>query len=333
MHDWRRALGEALAGLAAEVRLDEPMARHTSFRIGGPADVFVLVNDRKALEAVLAFCRKNEVEFRVLGRGSNVLISDQGLRGVVVTLAGELASVQAEDGRSQKSEVGSQAAEVRAGAGATLDELVAAAEKAGLVGIESLAGIPGTVGGGLRTNAGAFGRSLGDVVKRVVALDRSGTEVEVAGESLGRGYRQPVVDPRLTVVTVYIELERGTPRPAAEIRGQRWAKHPKEPSAGSFFKNPKAESGRAVEWSSGQAPNPERIPAGRLVEQCGLQGRSVGGARVSEKHANFIVNTGRARFADVLELAQVVKATVEQEAGILLEEEVQYLPGRGRRQE
>jgi UDP-N-acetylenolpyruvoylglucosamine reductase len=113
-----------------------------------------------------------------------------------------------------------------------------------------------------------------------------------------------------------MELQSGKPKPAAAIREQRWSKHPKEPSAGSFFRNPETGDG-------------ERVPAGKLIEQCGLKGRTIGGARVSEKHANFLVNTGGARFADVYELVQVIKATVEEQTGVLLEEEVQYLPGPG----
>jgi UDP-N-acetylmuramate dehydrogenase len=123
-----------------------------------------------------------------------------------------------------------------------------------------------------------------------------------------------MLDHDLVAVEVTMELQPGKPEPVAAIREQRWAKHPTEPSAGSFFRNPETEDGG-------------RVPAGKLIEQCGLKGKTIGGAKVSEKHANFLVNTGGARFADVYELVQVVKATVEERTGILLEEEVQYLPG------
>jgi UDP-N-acetylmuramate dehydrogenase len=125
-----------------------------------------------------------------------------------------------------------------------------------------------------------------------------------------------MIEQGLIAVSVTMELQSGKPEPAAAIREQRWSKHPKEPSAGSFFRNPRTGDGG-------------RVPAGKLIEQCGLKGRTIGGARVSEKHANFLINTGRARFADVYELVQVIKATVEEKTGILLEEEVQYLPGPG----
>jgi UDP-N-acetylmuramate dehydrogenase len=226
----------------------------------------------------------------------------------VVSLGGELAEVKA-----RGTGDGGRGTELVCGAGAALDAVVTFAEENGLTGVEFLAGIPGTVGGGLHSNAGAFGHSLGDVISSVTVVDRDGNERDLAGTELRREYRRPMIDGGLVAVDVTMELHPGKPEPAAVIREQRWAKHPKEPSAGSFFRNP-------------ETPERERIPAGKLIDQCGLKGKAVGGAKVSEKHANFIVNTGGARFADVYQLAQVVKARVERETGILLEEEVQYLP-------
>jgi len=284
-----------------------------------------------------------------------VLVSDQGLRGVVVCLGGELAGIRADRDRAtegQRDRVMEKQSESGAGtgsldpliprslsvgAGASLDAVAEFAEKEGLVGAEFLAGIPGTIGGGLHSNAGAFGRSLGDIVTSVTVLAMDGSEKTLTGNELSRGYRRPMTEDGLVAVEVTVRLEQGsgvqgskgpgsepeprnpgTPEPlsVAEIRKQRWSKHPTEPSAGSFFRNPETGDGG-------------RVPAGRLIEQCGLKGKTIGGAKVSEKHANFIVNTGRARFADVYELVQVIKATVEEQTGILLEEEVQYLPGPG----
>ena len=308
MHDWRRHLGEAVAGCAAEVRFAEPMAQHTTFRIGGLADAWVRVDDRQALARVLSVCREAGVRTWLLGRGSNVLVSDQGLRGVVICLGGELAEV-----RRRATGDGGPGTELVCGGGAALDAVSTFAEKEGLVGAEFLAGIPGTVGGGLHSNAGAFGRSLGDIVTSVTVLDSEGSEQTLTGAELRREYRRPMIEHGLVAVEVTMELHPGKPEPAAAIREQRWAKHPEEPSAGSFFRNPERDG--------------ERIPAGKLIEQCGLKGKTIGGAKVSEKHANFLVNAGRARFADVYELVQVIKATVEEQTGIQLEEEVQYLPG------
>ncbi len=173
MHGWRRDLGEAVAGCAAEVRFAEPLAKHTTFRIGGLADAWVCVRDRQALARVLQVCRDAEVRTWVLGRGSNVLVSDQGLRGVVICLGGELAEIRVqkvrgfEDPRVPASDQDPRTPEpvnpvLLCGAGAALDAVAEFAEKEGLVGAEFLAGIPGTVGGGLHSNAGAFGRSLGE---------------------------------------------------------------------------------------------------------------------------------------------------------------------------
>jgi UDP-N-acetylmuramate dehydrogenase len=334
MHDWRRTLGEAVAGCAAELKFAESMARHTTFRVGGLADAWVRVDDRKALGRVLAACRQAAVRTWILGRGSNVLVSDQGLRGVVVTLGGELADVRVLGDRGEGQGSGPQSLipspqslSLVCGAGAELDAVATFAERAGLAGAEFLAGIPGTVGGGLHSNAGAFGRCLGDVVASVTVLDPAGKERILAGSELRREYRRPMTDEDLVAVEATMELEgncrmaNGECRMSAEeTRRQRRAKHPSGPSAGSFFRNPEKDG--------------ERIPAGRLIEECGLKGRAIGGAKVSEKHANFLVNTGAARFADVYELVQVVKAVVEEKTGILLEEEVQYLPGpeEGRRQ-
>jgi UDP-N-acetylmuramate dehydrogenase len=327
------------------------MAQHTTFRIGGLADAWVRVDDRQALSRMLSVCREAEVRKWLLGRGSNVLVSDQGLRGVVVCLGGELALIGTErdkgiEGQRGKVMEGNSEHSISrlldpsipvrlvCGSGATLDAVAAFAEEEGLVGAEFLAGIPGTVGGGLHSNAGAFGRSLGDVVTSVTVLDAEGNEQVLAGAQLRREYRMPMIERDLVAVEVTMQLEEGsrvlgakgsglgpepqnpgTPEPltVGQLRKQRWSKHPKEPSAGSFFRNPKTGDG-------------ERVPAGKLIEQCGLKGKTIGGAKVSEMHANFLVNTGRARFADVYELVQVIKATVEEQTGILLEEEVQYLP-------
>lgn len=296
MPDWRRAAQAALAD-TGEVRWDEPLARHTTFRIGGPADLFITVRNIEGLLRALQFSRDNGLDWYLLGRGSNVLISDQGLRGAVIRLGGELARVEIEGNR------------LMCGAGATMDLIADTAEKAGLCGAEFLAGIPGTIGGGLRTNAGAFGSSLVDIVAGITGVDPDGRRWQLERGEIHGGYRQPLIGELKVAVAVELELKPGRPEPASVIREKRWVKHPKEPSAGSFFRNPPNE------------------PAGRLIERCGLKGRQVGGARVSEKHGNFIVNVGGARCADVLELAEIVKANVEEQTGVVLTEEVTLLPG------
>lgn len=308
---WRCRLHEEFAGL--DIVDNEPLGRHTSFRIGGPAAAMVTVRDEHQLAAVVRWCAATGVKLEVLGRGTNVLVSDQGLNAVVLRLADGLAGVT------------SRGETIVAGGGALLDRIVDAAEDSGLAGAEFLAGIPGTLGGGLQTNAGAFGHCLAELVESVAAMDRQGRSYVLTADGsreagstrplancgwrLKNQYRSPVVPAGLIVVRAVLRLERGTPEPAKALRQNRWQKHPAEPSAGSFFKNPPSE------------------PAGRLIERCGLKGQCAGGACVSEKHANFIVNRGDARFRDVYELAEIVKATVEELTGVLLEEEVRILPG------
>jgi UDP-N-acetylmuramate dehydrogenase len=304
MDDWRRGLEQALAGTDARLRFAEPLCRHTSFRIGGNAEAMVELASEATLARVLCFCQEALLDSYVLGRGTNVLVSDQGLPGLVIRLVGELARLSVAAGHT-----------LVAGAGARLDHVVAAAQEAGLGGVEFLAGIPGAVGGALATNAGAFGWSIGEVILEVSGLDRDGRPWTRTRAELSPRYREPLIDDGLVATRVVFQL--GEPLSGTgtveEIRSRRSARHPFEPSAGSFFKNPEHEG--------------KRIPAGRLIEQCGLKGCCVGGARVSEKHANFIVNAGGARCADVYELAQIVKATVEEKTGILLAEEVRILPG------
>jgi UDP-N-acetylmuramate dehydrogenase len=296
MEDWRRDIERALAGRGATCRADELLSRHTTFGIGGIAEIWVEVMDEQTLAAAISHCRERGIRWWVLGRGSNVLVSDQGLDGVVLRLGGDLARIRVN---------GSQ---LEAGAGAGLDDLAVRAEAAGLRGAEFLAGIPGTVGGGLRTNAGAFGRSLTDVLEGVRVLETNGSSMTLKCTDFIRGYRTSVIDGSVIVTSAVLRLDPGTSTPADEIRRRRWEKQPSDFSAGSFFKNPPGEA------------------AGRLIEWCGMKGRRVGAAQVSDKHANFIINTGGARFADVYGLAQVVKANVEAQTGILLEEEVQVLP-------
>ncbi len=290
---WRSEVKAILQDTSADLKFDEPLSAHTSFRIGGRADVFILVNNEEELRRVLRFCEEHHLKLFLIGQGTNVLISDQGLRGVVVKLAGDFSRIEV------RGEV------VEAGAGAKLDRIAEVAEMHGRTGLGFLAGIPGTVGGGLLTNAGAFGHSLAEQLEQVRVMDRGGNVKVLTKQELKNEYRRPVIPDDVVALSVNFRLRSGEVAEGVQkVRAQRRAKHPGEPSAGSFFKNPGTE------------------PAGKLVERCGLKGLTVGDAKVSEKHANFIVNTGRARFVDVYELAQIVKATVEEMTGIELEEEV-----------
>lgn len=298
--DPRAGLERALAGLPVALRPGEPLAGHTTFNIGGPARFLLEVGSEPALAAALAACRELGLRWWLLGRGSNVLISDQGLDGVVLRLVGEFEALAVAGGR------------VEAGAGAGLDDIAGVAEAAGLSGFAFLAGIPGTLGGGLRTNAGAFGGWLADLLEELRVMDPDGATRTLARDELRSGYRRAVYDGAAVALRAGLRGAAGpVAETCAEIRRRRREKQPAGCSAGSFFKNPPGEA------------------AGRLIERCGFKGRRVGGAQVSERHANFIINTGGARFADVYALAQAVKAGVEAQTGVLLEEEVRVLPGDG----
>lgn len=304
MKGWRENLIIVFARTDAEIKFDEPLAQWTSFRIGGPADVLVVVKDEKQLVAVRRWTGEHKIRMWVLGQGTNVVVSDQGLRGVVVKLGGSFGRL-AEVGREKDGGV-----LISAGAGMLLDHIAEFAEENSFRGAEFLAGIPGTIGGGLLSNAGAFGHCLGEIIVRVRAVDSSGTIRVLEREELKNEYRRPVIEGSLIATEVVLRLFPGRgEQSVCSIRERRRRKHAEEPSAGSFFKNPRRD-----------------MPAGVLIERCGLKGVRVGKAAVSEKHANFIVNTGGARFADVYELSQLVKAVVEEKTSIELEEEVRLLP-------
>ncbi|MEO0004765.1 MAG: UDP-N-acetylmuramate dehydrogenase [candidate division WOR-3 bacterium] len=294
--EWCYRLKEILKGSDSFVVPDEPLAQHTSFRIGGKAALMVVVNKELGLRKVRQFCTENRLLVEILGKGTNVLISDQGIPGVVVKLGGEFGLIDV------------QGDKIMAGAAASLDDISEIAEANGLAGAEFLAGIPGTVGGGLVTNAGAYGKSLSAITLEVTVMDAIGNIRVLRKEELKNQYRQPVIPGEFWALRLVLILSKGETKPVKAIREERRSKHPPEPSAGSFFKNPPG------------------IPAGRLIEECGLKGLRVGDACISELHANFIVNKGSARFGDVYELAQIVKAEVEERTGIELEEEVRFLP-------
>lgn len=297
------ALAESLrAGLspAAVVRRDEPLARRTTLRVGGPADVYV----EPAGEADLAFAVRaaraaGEPVF-LLGRGSNLLVRDGGLRAVVVCLAAPAFG-----------EVHVETPRIRAGAGARLKHLAVAARRAGLAGLEFLEGIPGSLGGALRMNAGAMGRWTFDAVESVRYMDPAGDIHERPAAEVPAEYRAcPLFRDHIALGAVL----RGEPDDPAAVAARmaqhaakRWASQPPQPSAGCIFKNPAA------------------APAGRLVDELGLKGSRAGAAVVSTVHGNFIVNEGGARAADVLRLIEHVRARVLAERGIRLETEVEVV--------
>ncbi len=293
-------LAQRLQELCGDVRRDEPLRRHTTFRIGGPADVLVVPRSAEELRAVARWLYASGEPFVVLGRGSNVLVSDRGVRGVVVKVGGALDRVRWDGPR------------VVAEAGTGLPRLSLRAGRRGLAGLEFAAGIPGSVGGGVAMNAGAHGHSLQDVVRRVHVVTPHGDRTWRADE-MGFGYRtsrlhhEPAV-----VVEVEMELQ---PAAAEEVldRTARWLQHRgatqpvRVPSSGCVFRNPPGDA------------------AGRLVELAGAKGMREGGVEVSTLHGNYVVNTGGGRAEDVLRLVERVRERVRRAFGVELELEVQLV--------
>lgn len=282
------------------LRRDEPLARRTTLRVGGTADLYVEPASEEDLATILRFCRGASVPVFVLGRGSNLLIRDGGIRGVVLSLA-----------HPRFAEIRVLGETLSCGAGARLKAVVAEARRHGLGGLEFLEGIPGSVGGAMRMNAGAMGSWLFDVIQTISFMDPNGDMHERAASEVNVEYRGcPLLRDHIALRAVL----KGQPASQESIRARlesfsriRWDSQPSQPSAGCIFKNPGT------------------IPAGKLIDELGLKGTRVGGASVSDVHANFIVNDGTATARDVLSLIDIIKARAQSARGIALETEVQIL--------
>ena len=283
-----------------EYKTNEPMSRHTTFKIGGKADVCVKVKTAGQLKTVIALTREFDVPYFILGKGSNLLVSDKGIEGAVISL----------DGIDDISISGDT---VVCGAGASLKSVCLAVRDAGLSGLEFAYGIPGTVGGALYMNAGAYGGEMSQVVSSATALDRDGNTIEFSLNDMKLGYRTSAFKNTDLIITgVTLKLRQGN---RDEIRAamddffsRRREKQPLEyPSAGSTFKRP------------------EGYFAGALIEKNMLKGVSVGGAQVSEKHAGFVINKGDATCDDVLSLIKKIQHTVKTADGVDLEPEVIFV--------
>ena len=294
----------SLRRLGAQVQENEPMSLHTSFQIGGPADAFVTVSDEKSLSGVLKKCREAQAPVYIIGNGSDLLIPDQGLRGVVIGFGGDFCKIRLED-----------ETKIVCGPGVTLAKLCKFALEHSLSGLEFAWGIPGSAGGAAYMNAGAYGGEMKDVLIQCRHLDENGDPGEFAGESLDFSYRRSAyTDRRLVITRLTFQLNKGD---YSVIKGQmedylsrRKSKQPLEyPSAGSTFKRP------------------EGYFAGKLIEEAGLRGYGVGGAQVSEKHCGFVINRGGATAADIVELCRQVKERVFRNSGVELELEVKLLGG------
>ena len=285
---------------ATLIRRDEPLAKHTTMRIGGPADVYIEPASEADLASVLKFCADRDVPFFVLGRGSNLLVRDGGVRGVVICLA-----------HPHFSRIEIVGERLHCGAGAKLKNVSVEAKRNNLSGVEFLEGIPGSVGGALRMNAGAMGAWTFGAVESLRFMDYDGEIHErVAGEVPVEYRSCPLLENHIALGAVF----KCTSLPRAEIEKRmmaysekRWESQPAAPSAGCIFKNPGT------------------IPAGKLVDELGLKGARVGGAVVSAEHGNFIVNDGNATARDVLELIALLKARAKEARGFELQTEVEII--------
>ncbi|MCI6274684.1 MAG: UDP-N-acetylmuramate dehydrogenase [Coriobacteriaceae bacterium] len=301
--DHLQALAQRLRSIVGEdnVLVDEPMSEHTSFRIGGPADLFVIPDDFDEVRDAIDACVQAGVPHFVLGRGSDLLVADGGVRGVIVAVADGLVGVSVNDD------------EMWCQAGVTLREASEMACELGLSGLEFACGIPGSIGGACFMNAGAYGGCMADVLKSVRVLCQDGHEETIPVDELGLGYRRSrIASEGMVVLSATFDLEQADPEKIRatmdELTRRREEKQPLElPSAGSTFKRP------------------EGYFVGKLVTDAGLRGYQVGGAAVSRKHAGFVVNVGGATAADVHAVISHVQDEVERQFGVRLEPEVRFL--------
>ena len=283
------------------ILIDEPMSRHTTFRVGGPADFFVTPKAKEEVRDVIRICKEAGMPYYIIGNGSNLLVSDAGYRGVIVQIYKEMNEVKVEGDL------------VKAQAGALLSGIAAKALGAELSGFEFASGIPGTIGGACVMNVGAYGGEMKDVLEFVTVLTGEGKIIELGRNELELGYRTSVIAKKgYIVLGAVLKLERGDGEKIKtymdELKEKRVTKQPLEyPSAGSTFKRP------------------EGYFAGKLIEDAGLRGFQVGGAQVSEKHCGFVINRDHATAADIMELMRQVQIRVKENSGVDLEPEVKRL--------
>lgn len=284
-----------------KVKTDESMKRHTTFRIGGPADYFLMPSSPKEVKGIIEICKEESLPYFILGNGSNLLVSDEGYRGVIIQLYRNYGDISVEGNV------------IRANAGALLSQIASAAKNASLTGFEFAGGIPGTLGGAVVMNAGAYGGEMKDVLKEVTFMTGDGEILTLPAEKLEMGYRTSVVKANgYLVLGAVIELEEGDQEAIKtrmkELTEQRVGKQPLEfPSAGSTFKRP------------------EGYFAGKLIMDAGLRGYQTGGAQVAEKHCGFVINKDNATAADVCRLMKDVQDKVKEQFGVTLEPEVKFL--------
>lgn len=294
-------LQDKLKSIGCEFLPDEPMSRHTTFKIGGPAKIFCMPENERQTADLIKACKELDISYYLLGNGSNMLVSDEGLNGVVISFSQKMNGISREGNR------------LTAKAGALLSSLCRFAANEGLGGLEFAFGIPGSIGGAVFMNAGAYGGEMKDVVTSVTALFPDGEIKTVSAKDADFGYRHSAFEENGAVILsaefeLYPDDKAVIEEKMKDILGRRKDKQPLEwPSAGSAFKRPKNGFAAA------------------MIDECGLKGFSVGGAQVSEKHAGFVINRSNATCEDVLNLLDAVKEKVFEKTGVMLEPEIKKL--------
>lgn len=287
------------------MRENEPLSAHTTFRIGGPAKYYLVPESKAEVREGLAFANEKNLPWLVIGKGSNLLVPDEGYSGVVIEIGKGMEKIEVETGETD--------GRICAQAGVSLGVLAAAAAKESLTGLEFASGIPGTLGGAVTMNAGAYDGEMKDVIVSATVLDKSGEERTLSREQLQLGYRSSRIQREGSLVLEAVfELQKGDREvileKMRELNGRRRDKQPLEyPSAGSTFKRP------------------EGYFAGKLIQDAGLRGFRIGDAQVSEKHCGFVINRGNATAADVRRLIKEVQKRVQESSGVWLEPEVKMI--------
>jgi len=284
---------------------NEPMSKHTTMKVGGPAKVLVEPTDVDEIKNVIEFARENDIQYYLLGKGSNLVVDDSGVDGIVIKISNKFANVRVENEK------------IYAESGASMPLVAIEAQKNGLTGFEFACGIPGTIGGGIKMNAGAYGGEISDVADSIEYIDEEGKICNISANEANFSYRDSIFkrNSNLVVLSAVFKLKAGKKDEIIakmnENNASRRAKQPIElPNSGSVFKRPEGHF------------------VGPMIIECGLQGKTVGGAQVSKKHAGFIVNIGGATSSDIKELIEIIKKEVDKKFNVKLETEIQFIGGK-----
>ncbi len=319
MADWRRIIKNIITPASTQrgeseltkVLWNEPLFKYTTFHIGGNAECLVIINSSDDLKRILQFSHQEKIPYFIIGQGSNILISQQGLKGITIKLGKAFDNIVSAHTNSPPLISNPQ---LSVGAATPLSKLLRYAVARSLSGIEFVWGIPGSFGGAIYSNAGAFSQNIGDLIEQINGISSTGEDVILTRKELNFKYRKSNLPDGFVITHGKLKLEFGNKikigRKINEYQLKRKATQPTGASAGSVFRNPSIAA------------------AGKLIDDCGLKGLKIKGACISEKHGNFIINQNNADFNDVYELIQIINSTVELKTGTLLKQEIQIFPNK-----